>query len=375
MLNIFHKYLKYGSVTVSPNVNQGRHSKGDLEGLDKDQIIEAMAQTSISAEKDDIGTDTSSWAVDFEGVMKGFLSRRAPYYFGFEVRKQVDTVTRVLSNFMNYLLHHDVCPEYATDVLAARNVCNTASAELWACAEAQRWLPGDFNIACSTLFDGSYSGMYDGLTSWMPKDSDYRGFVGMTDDIAREVQKFAIAGAATEEVYQAWYGMAMENSIRVIDVRRAVGFEIIAIDQVDSDTKHFYKEQSTEYRPVGKIRAKPWTNPDAPPEDLTAEEKELLREKNDAREASSSKSDEMESTYEFFIEEVILQHLFIGMKLEATIRKLNCGVWFFDEFLHAFCSFDTYLCNEMMVGWKEPRSVVDEIGGNEDSMEIDREGL
>jgi Argonaute siRNA chaperone (ARC) complex subunit Arb1 len=56
---------------------------------------------------------------------------------------------------MNYLLHHDVCPGYATDVLAARRICNAANAGLWACAETQRWLTGDFNVACSTLCDGS----------------------------------------------------------------------------------------------------------------------------------------------------------------------------------------------------------------------------
>ncbi len=333
MLNIFYKYLMYGGVTVGPKMFLGGISKGDMEGMDKDQIVEAMAQTSIKADKVDTVTNNSAWAVDFEGVMKGFLSRRAPYYFGFEIRSQVDTVTRVLSNFMNYLLHHDVCPEYATDVLAARNVCNTASAELWACAEAQRWLPGDFNIACSTLFDGSYDGMYDGVTSWMPEDSGYRGFVGMTDDIAREVQKFAIAGAASEEIYHAWYRMAMENSIRVVDVRRAVGFEIIAIDQVDPETKQFYKDQSTEYRPVGKIRAKPWTNPDAPPEDLTVEEKEELKMQTKDGASGTRSADRTNSPdifYEFFIEEVVLQHLFVGMKIEATVRKLNCGIWFFD---------------------------------------------
>ena len=377
MLNIFYKYLKYGGVTISPNPFQGRLSKDDLEVLDRDQIVEAMAQTSISADKDDIGTSTSAWAVDFEGVMKGYLSRRAPYYFGFEVRNQVDTVTRVLSNFMNYLLHHDVCPEYATDILAARNVCNTASAELWACAEAQRWLPGDFNIACSTLFEGNYAKMYDGVTSWMPEESGQKEFVGMTKEIARDVARFAIAGAASEEVYQAWCKLAMEDAFEVTDVRNAVGFEIIAIDPVNQETKEFYKQHSTDYRPVGKIRAKPWTNPDGPPEDLTTEEREALKAQTENGEPGIRNADSTDAAniYEFFIEEVVMQHLFVGMKIEATVRKLNCGIWFFDEILRAFCSFDTYLCNELMVGWKEPRPVAGGIGELEDGLEVDQEGL
>jgi hypothetical protein len=373
--DVFLTYLSYGGVTIGPNMFQGGNKKLDLEGMDKSEIVEALAQTSLTDDKYNIGKDTSLWAVDFEGVMKGFLSRRAPYYYGFEIRAQVDTVTQVLSNFMNYLLHHDVCPEYAAEVLAARNLCQAANAEIWACAEAQRWLPGDFNIACSTLFDGSYSKLYDGTTTWMPEDSGIKGFVGMTGDIAREVVKFAIAGAASEEVYQAWYKMATEDTIETVEVYQAAGFEITAIDKVDEDTKAFYGEQSTEYRPVGRIRAKPWRNPEGPPEDLTAKEKAaLLTEAGNDKTGDSrgNITNAVEPVYEFFIEEVILQHLFVGMKIEATIRQLNCGIWFFDEILRAFCSFDTYLCNELMIGWKEPRAidrataeVDDEPDGNE----------
>jgi hypothetical protein len=359
MRDVFLTYLSYGGVTTGPNMFQGGNKKADLEGMDKDELADIMAQTSLTGDKEDIGSDPSVWVVDFEGVMKGFLSRRAPYYYGFETRAQVDTVTKVLTNFMNYLLHHDVCPEYAADVLAARKICNTANVEIWACAEAQRWLPGDFNIACSTLFDGSYSKLYDGRTTWTPEESGLKGFVGMTGDVAREVVKFAIAGVASEEVYQAWYTMATEDTIETVEVYQAAGFEITAIDKVDGETKAFYKEQSTEYRPVGKIRAKPWTNPEGPPEDLTAEEKEAFQRKASIDQSGGGgkvQAFSAETIYEFFIEEVALQHLFVGMKIEATIHKLNCGIWFFDEVLRAFCSFDTYLCNELLVGWKEPRA-------------------
>jgi hypothetical protein len=57
------------------------------------------------------------------------------------------------------------------------------------------------------------------------------------------------------------------------------------------------------------------------------------------------------------MEEVVLRHLFVGMTIEATIHKLNCGIWFFDEVLRVFRSFNTYLCNELMVGWKGSRAV------------------
>ena len=353
MRDAFYAYVQYGGVDVSPNQFQGAQN---LEGMDKDQIVEALAQTSISADKDEIndpnnvGKDAAKWTVDFPGVMAGFLSRRAPFYYGFETLSQVTTITKVLTNFLNYLLHHNVCPEYSSSILSAREIVKRADTELWSCAEAQRWLPGDFNIACSTLFDGYYSRHYDGKTSWMPEDAGVASFIGMTPDIAREVVKFAIAGAASEDVYQAWYKGAVADNLKVVEVREGVGFEVTAIEQVDEETKTFYKEQSSEYGPVGRIRAKPWTNPDAPPEDLTKEEREAL-----AASGNGGGDGDDETVYEFFIEEVVLQHLFVGMKMEATARRLSCGIWFFDEFLRCFVGFDTFLKNELMVGWREPR--------------------
>ena len=358
MRDIFFKYLTYGGIENGPNMFQGGYDKDERESMDNDQIIAALAQTSISADKNDIGKDTSLWAVDFEGVMKGFLSRRAPYYYGFEVRDQVEIVTKVLANFMRYLLYHDVCPEYAAEVSLARDICGTATRELWACAEAQRWLPGDFNIACSTLFDGSYGKNYDGVSSWMPEENQVNSFVGMTTVTAQEVVKFAIAGAGSEAVYRSFYDLVTKDEIVEVETLVGVGFEITAIDQVEADTKNFYREQTADYRPVGKVRAKPWTRPDLPPEDLTAAERAALAMKADEAVAgaiTNSGKESVEACFEFFIEEVVLQHLFVGMKIEATVHKLNCGIWFFDDVLRAFCSFDTFLCNELMIGWKEPR--------------------
>ena len=80
--------------------------------------------------------------------------------------------------------------------------------------------------------------------------------------------------------------MATEDIIKAVEVHQAAGFEIAAIDKVGEETKVFYRARSSKYRPVGKIRTKPWKNPEEPPEDLTAEEKEALQRE---RESSNHK--------------------------------------------------------------------------------------
>ena len=353
--DIFHKYLAYGGLDVSPNMFQGM-SERDAESMDRDTLNQAMAQTSLSHAFRDIGKESAKWVVDFEGTMKGFLSRRVPYFFALDTEADVQAVTTILSNFMNYLLHHDVCPEYRESILAAKQCCIKATHELWSSRQAQKWLPGDFNIACSTLFDGAYSERYDGHTSWT---DDAGGFVGQTDDQARQIVKFAVACAGSEEQYQLWYEKAMTNELKVTKVRKEIGLEVAEIILPDDETRDFYRQRTKDFRPVGKIRTKGWKNPSAPPDDLTPEDQALRKEKmaeeksviEATREFRTAKEDE----YEFFIEEAILQRLFVGMKFEATVRTLNCGICFIDEIFNVYLSFDTFLPNDRLYGYKEPR--------------------
>lgn len=346
--DILFKYLAFGGVETGPNQFQGGR---DTEGMDKTQIAHTLTQASINQNKRDLGTETSLYEVDFQGVMKGFLSRRAQDIFGFETREQVSAVTTTLERFMDYLLQHDVCPEYREDVLAARNLCREAQSELWDVAEATRRFPGDFNIACSTLFGGSYAQGYDGDVSWRP-ESEQPTFVGMRPEEARQVIHFGVAGAASEDVYQRYlHAIHGDGVLEVVSVQEYVGFEITSIVPPTAECKQLYTTASQHFRPVGRVHAKPWTNPDMPSEDLTEEEKQALSLPS----SRSSRDDETE--YVFVVESILQSYLRVGMKVEATIRTLNCGITFFDQVLNVFPTFDEYLVNEMMLGWKEPRPV------------------
>lgn len=353
--DVFYKYLAYGGLDVGPNMFQGVSTR-DAESMDKDTLTRAMAQSSLSNDFRDIGKESSQWVVDFEGVMKGFLSRRVPYFYALDTADDVKNVTNLLSNFMNYLLHHDVCPEYREPILGARQSCFKATDELWSIRQAQKWLPGDFNIACSTLFDGAYSERYDGQTSWTEHKG---GFVGQTDDQARQIVKFAVACVGSEEQYQLWYQKAMANEIKVTKVRKEIGLEVTEIIPPDDETCDYYKQKTKNFRPVGKIRTKGWKNPSAPPDDLTPEEQALRRETQSKGKPSTGglyqDREAEEDEYEFFVEEAVLRHLFVGMKLEVTVRTLNCGIYFIDEVFNLYLSFDTFLPNDRMYGYKKPR--------------------
>ncbi|EXJ56292.1 uncharacterized protein A1O5_12559 [Cladophialophora psammophila CBS 110553] len=343
-----YKYLMYGGLTVRPNIGQGGL---DTEGMDKTQIALALSQVWISEDKRNLGTETSVYEVDFLGCAKGFLSRRAKDIFGLDTEDEVNMVCTTLERFMDYLLQHDVCPEYKEDVLAARELCRKAGPELWDMAEATRRLPGEFNIACSTLFDGSYSRDYDGETWWGNSDGEEAVFVGLKPDEAQQIVKFGVAGAATEKVYTAFLAGVQQKAPKMMDVvkiEERTGFEITRIEPPTKACKQIYTSHSQHFRPVGCVYAKPWKNPDALPEDLTPAEKEAL---------SPPSVQAAETEYVFFIESILQSCLRVGTKVEATVRTLGCGITFFDEVLNVYPSFDEFLVNEMMVGWKSPRPV------------------
>jgi len=120
-------------------------------------------------------TEPEKWVVDFEGVVKAFISHTAPRRFPFATDKEIAQVCVVIKNFLNYLLTHGVCTEYTKEVLAARDIANLAEEELSCISKLRLMLPGDFNIAASTLFGGRYHGVQDDTQEWAVADPDFEG--------------------------------------------------------------------------------------------------------------------------------------------------------------------------------------------------------
>ncbi|KIW21260.1 hypothetical protein PV08_01840 [Exophiala spinifera] len=344
--DIFFKWLVYGGVNIGPRAHQGAP---DTEDLDNAQIAAVLSQASASKDKYDLSSSTRLYDVDFHGVMRSFLSRRSRTIYGCETPDEVSTVTTTLERFLDYLLQHDVCPEYQTDVLTTRDFCRSATSELWHITEAIRRLPGDFNIACSTLSGGYYAENYDALTDWEtePDTHNEAVFVGMKREEAEQVMSFGVAGAADESVYQAYLDAVRSGTpVAVTEIEEMAGFEITRIDPPTPDCKAIYTSTTSNFRPVGRVYAKSWTNPDSQPEDLTDEEQ---------KQRALLSSPKPTKEYVFLVEELLQTYLRVGTKIEATIYTLSCGIMFFDNVVNVFPSFDEVVVNELMQNWTTPR--------------------
>jgi hypothetical protein len=259
----------------------------------------------------------------------------------------------MIRNFLNYILHHNVCPEYNDQVHAARAICDHAERELTAVVTVSHKLPGDFNIACSTLFGGHYKGLYVGDQEWA---KDMGLTVGMSDERARKIVHAGLAAMGTLEQCQ----QAKAKGLRVVREEN-IGFEVTEILRADEETREFFRcGFPGDIKCLGKLRGRRWVNPAWLEEDESEDE--------------GDRPPKCLDEYEFWVEEDTLDQLIVGMKLELATRHLNCDVIYFDTIFDVHCSFFTYLENERMSSYKGIGDVDEqEDAGFSENVEAERE--
>lgn len=264
----------------------------------------------------------------------------------------------VVRNFLNYVIYHGVCPEYTENIVAAQMICDRAEEELIAINKVGRIMPGDFNMAASTLYGGYYYNLYVDTSSWAQESNDdainnfprasKRLLTGMTVPEADRIFKTGIAFAGTYEMFKAMKGVP-----QVIKTERS-SMEIVKITFPTLEKKRQYAGTKDldgligNIKPLGLLAVRPWDNMQAENEDLTFEEEAaaLALRKNRAKDGGPIE--------EFWLEEEVLQKCFIGMKFEATVRELDIGLKYFDSIIGIYPSFFTYLPADRLHGWKEP---------------------
>jgi hypothetical protein len=248
----------------------------------------------------------------------------------------------IIRNFLNYLLHHDVCPEYKDQINAARAICDKAQTELWSVAELLPLLPGDFNMACSVIFGGMYQGLYAEKQQWM-EGLDLEFNAGMSPEQARKTFKMALAANANDGMFDKYRKQLEEKACKVMSTEET-GLEVTEILLPHQEARALYAQrQCAGLKTIGKMKARTWLPPVTEDEDLTEEE-----------EAALAGTTPVIKDYEFWIEEDLLHKCFVGMKFEAKVTHLSFGVSYFDAIAGVHCSFYQMLPNKLMEGWRQP---------------------
>ncbi|KAL9012766.1 MAG: hypothetical protein Q9173_002491 [Seirophora scorigena] len=341
--DVFDKYLALGGISAGPKQFAGGLGATDLSDMTAAEITLTKATHFVTADK--WGGD-GAYEVDFAACAKAFLSSRLPWLYdlsGPDSAKQTKARTNIIRNFLNYLLHHEVCPEYRSQVLAAQDVCDLADKELPMVMKAQSQLPGDFQTACSAIFGGSFRGIDGETPEWA---TDAQDLIGMKLDRAKQTFRIGMSTHVSDEVAKAYVEQNENSGITTRKIYK-IALEITELIRASTEVKTFYEHHPAAkgLKPLGRLVAKAWVPPFRLPQDLTPEEK-----------AAEARSTPQTEVHDFLVEDYVLETCFTGMKLEVTVREMSFGFKFFDTVNGIFCSFYTLLPNELMMGWKIPEA-------------------
>jgi len=280
-------------------------------------------------------------------------SSEVPEAFDFETQIEVSDCTNILRNFYNFLLHHDVCPEYRVEILAARRVCDAAERELLPTHKALRRLPGKFNVAVSTLFGGSYASAYGDEAAWLDDENGRIEASGPTHAAASNIFKFGVAALGEDDDFDDDNNEAIQRRVldqKIVKIEENLGLEIVEVVEPQDDHIAFHatKLGLGKGQALGKIICKRYQFPTFDHYDLPSGHKQLVPD--------------MTRTFTISLEEEVLDQCFVGMKIDATVGVLSGGLQFFDRVNAVRCSFHTLLENDLMLAtkWKEPREITRE---------------
>lgn len=272
-------------------------------------------------------------------------------YYNFSTKAQVEECTTVMLNFYNYLITHNVCPEYHDNINAARKICGLANKELPGSCRIVGAFPGDFNIACSALFGGKWQTLLV-ESPWMDASKQEPG-----QDLTKQKAQHTISLAAVANAPEEWFNKN-ESQLRkglitnqqILGTEEGVGFEVMEIIPANEEVRGMYAPHSHTFKAVGKLICKPWAAPDFTHYDLP---------KGYVEDARPEK-------YEFWLEQDLLDLCSIGTKFRATSRKLSSGLHILEGVTNAYPSYHKLLLNELLYEpgsnkkWKEPREMTRE---------------
>ncbi|KAI0458771.1 hypothetical protein F5B21DRAFT_405662 [Xylaria acuta] len=330
---MFNRYLFLGGIDTSQRQFTGVGNDRDaMAEADTEQIRNMTAVDFVGGTGTRFydGGNSEDWEVDFEAVVKGFLSRTITDWYMYD-EEAVRLAADLVKNFLNYVLMHDVCPEYKSNIISARNVCDIAPTELRYMHELVFRLPGIFNVAARSLF-------CEGGVKDLDDDENYEALVVF--------RLTALLSPLSEEAKQSREQiLAHEDptAIKVISTTEQT-YQVLGIERPRHRDKKTIIEQLTAMKlnvklsAAGCLRVAPtiiahgWGNMPRPEEVDFGNAKEV----------------------EFLLEDELLAMFEVGMKIHMTVCELNIGLRFIKEVHDLRVSFDTFLPQYLMTDWKDP---------------------
>lgn len=280
------------------------------------------------------------WSVDFAGVVAGFLSSMVPQLCFYEDRT-IGRAVSLIENFLKYVLHHDVCPEYDDQVREALRLCDLARTELPLSYECVRSFPGEFNWAATRFF---CNGNPDPQSRDRPAAAIPGWFEPREGLDPDRVLRAGVLLLGSEEQCKRLVETGPQK-IRVVSTS-IVHLEVAEIRRPTAEVAKLFgciRASTPEHdrevwcRPMGTAVLRPcriedgwdytdlWNSPSYPKADET-----------------------------YILDDALLARMRPGFKLVAKVQELSIGLRFIEEVNRVLVSFYEFLPQELMMDFREP---------------------
>ncbi|PVI03560.1 hypothetical protein DM02DRAFT_247412 [Periconia macrospinosa] len=344
---VFSKWMRFGGVDSGPRMF-GAVTKQQMAEMNAEEIARATANHNVPWDR----ADEKHWVVDFNGVAKAFLSSYFPIHLALTADR-IKNGCQVLRSFYNYLLYHNVCPEYRGDIEEARALCDLAEVELSRIDNAGSSLPGSFNLAASTILGVSKSDAYAGFQDWNV-ETHAEGLTLTDTELRYEEAKIVFMSGIAIIGTDKQQGLMDDIDGKTVKVLSddTVGIEVTSIAPSTPNVREHYKKLNKDYapklqlEPLGTLSCRSWEIPDYVEYDLPMDKYPNGRPRKSEKKA-----------YRFWVEDSVLEKCFPGMKMNARILTLKDNVMVLVEVKEVFCSFYTWLPNELEMGRQGPKGV------------------
>ncbi|RDA89413.1 hypothetical protein CP532_6125 [Ophiocordyceps camponoti-leonardi (nom. inval.)] len=325
----FNEYLFLGGIDTSTNQFGGQDHR-DLRDLTPAERRDVTATDTVHT--DSFTSDRfyragdENWTVDFTAIVAGFFSTSLDLLTGGN-QWEMESAADLIENFLRYVKHHDVCPEYMQDVDRALLLCADARRE-WQLLDTLRGsFPGRFHLAASHLFSPASSIHGWDSTPFSQTDQlDHKAVFYSACALLGETEALAAAKRGSTAVAREYSCTLQVVSIEQPSVGLAERFRSLFIDQVQHHPS-----------PVGKAFFKPATIEDGwirPTTDVPVDE---------------------DGTIWLYFEKSILDSLKPGMKMALTIVELTVGIRFVKAWSNLVPTYYTFLPQVLMKRYKMPK--------------------
>nr|OQO16438.1 hypothetical protein B0A51_14826 [Rachicladosporium sp. CCFEE 5018] len=344
---LFDEYLDYCGIHKDFSQFTGGLSKGEMEGMSKDEIESRnMKHFVLDEAKESIDAGDGLWFVNFPGTLRGFFSTRFSTRFDITHQEVVEASCNILRNWFKYLLHHNVFSEYTDQLLESITILGEVEKEFPLMAKASRCLPGAFNVATSIIMKGSASKSCVKQESY--EDIDFKPELSadatmFTLKEARTIFLTGIVAYGTQGQIDTVEAQVDDlSNLKVVWEEDDVHLEITAISllsDADASTQDLFHDLGHTIAPtLGKLTCVRHVKPTF----------------SDEHESEPGHRDGHE-TFEFVVDEKALKHCYVGLKLDAIVKGLENGITWIDHLYYCDGSFYKWCWNEIVMDQKKTK--------------------